>query len=379
MPRILIVAFSPVERDPRVLRQVRQLSLDYDVTVIGNGKVTLPGVRSIELTERRRSTAEKVRLAALTLARRYPDVYWNHIAAIQQLVDTANVEEFDLVLANDIETVPAALRIARGRPVLADLHEYALDEGDSLAERTIWGPLKAWMCQVSLPNVVAVTTVSRDIADAYQHAFPGITTSVITNAPAYQVLTPSPITGSAIRLVHHGSGATGRGLEDLLEMMRHLGSRFELHLLLVENQAGYVRWLSEQARGLPNVYFHDPVPTESIAARINEYDLGVHILPPTNFNSRNALPNKFFEYVQARLGVAVSPSPAMSQLVREHHLGLVAPGFTAADMVIALKDVTAGDVKMWKEASDRAAKELSWDANREVLRRAVSQALQSAR
>ena len=38
----------------------------------------------------------------------------------------------------------------------------------------------------------------------------------------------------------------------------------------------------------------------TIVRTINQFDLGVYLLPPVNFNSAHALPNKFFEFIQAR-------------------------------------------------------------------------------
>ena len=47
----------------------------------------------------------------------------------------------------------------------------------------------------------------------------------------------------------------------------------------------------------------------------NDYDVGLYLLPPTNFNQRYALPNKFFEFIQGRLAIAIGPSPEMAKLV----------------------------------------------------------------
>ena len=45
---------------------------------------------------------------------------------------------------------------------------------------------------------------------------------------------------------------------------------------------------------------------------MNACDVGVFCMPPINVNARYALPNKFFDFVQARLAVAVGPAEEMA-------------------------------------------------------------------
>ena len=44
---------------------------------------------------------------------------------------------------------------------------------------------------------------------------------------------------------------------------------------------------------------------------------GLHLLPPVSFNNANALPNKIFDYVQARLGLIVGPADAPASRRRQ--------------------------------------------------------------
>src|SRR5690606_41823663 len=64
------------------------------------------------------------------------------------------------------------------------------------------------------------------------------------------------------------------------------------------------------------------------------------------------------DFVQARLGLVVGPSPEMARLVRDHGLGAVTDGFTSADLATTLAGITADDVRRWKAASHTAAREL---------------------
>lgn len=104
---------------------------------------------------------------------------------------------------------------------------------------------------------------------------------------------------------------------------------------------------------------HDAVPYERLVATLNTYDVGVHVLPPVNFNNRFALPNKFFDYVQARLALVVGPTPEMAEVVRARGLGLVTEDFTAGALADAVGRLTPESVASFKAASQAAARDLS--------------------
>src|SRR5690606_828712 len=123
------------------------------------------------------------------------------------------------------------------------------------------------------------------------------------------------------------------------------------------NDPAYIDEL--RGREVPGVRVLDPLPYAEVFETLNGYDLGVHVLPPVNFNNANALPNKVFDYVQARLGLVVGPTPEMAALAREHGAGVVTEDFSAHALAAALDALTPGRVRELKAASHAAARELS--------------------
>ena len=89
------------------------------------------------------------------------------------------------------------------------------------------------------------------------------------------------------------------------------------------------------------------------------YDVGVFSIPPVSFNYRHTLPNKLFDFVQARLAVVVSPSPEMAAVVERYRLGAVTEDFTAASLAATLDTLDRDAVAAGKAASAAAAHELS--------------------
>ena len=172
-----------------------------------------------------------------------------------------------------------------------------------------------------------MVTVSEGIADRYAGEYGIPRPSVIMNAPYYQTLRPNPC-GQKISIIHHGIAHSSRKIELMIEVMDHLDDRFCLDLMLVQDNQAYMDKLKRKAAPNPRIRFIPPVRMDEIPGKLNGYDLDVYILPPVNLNSALALPNKFFEFIQARLAVAIGPSPEMETYVKQYNCGVVSRDFT---------------------------------------------------
>jgi hypothetical protein len=307
---------------------------------------------------------------ARLLARRFDAAYWRHPKnreVARRLRDVA----VDVVLANDLSALPIALSL--GPPVVLDAHEFAPEEySDRLWWRRLIGPYVDWQCRRYLPQVAAMTTVGDAIADAYAQAY-GVQPLVVTNAPPYAELTPTPA-HRPIRILHHGISQRGRGLEEMLRLAELLDDRFTVDFVL--SGSGDVRdELAVRARQNPRVRFPPPVPMRGLVRMANQYDVGLFLLPPNNLNRRFALPNKFFEFIQARLAVAIGPSPEMARLVQRHGCGVVASDFTPEALAAEINALDVAQIDAFKRASHAAAVELCAERNAEVILGAVDRAL----
>jgi hypothetical protein len=149
------------------------------------------------------------------------------------------------------------------------------------------------------------------------------------------------------------------------------GTSMTLDFYLAANDPAYLESLKERAAGAANITFHEPVPFTELVATLNTYDVGLHILAPTNFNNAYALPNKFFEYVQARLGLIIGPSPEMMRILRERDLGAVTADFTAEALAEVLRGLDRATVETWKKDSDAAARDLSAETQTPIWAAAV--------
>lgn len=373
-PSLLIMSFSPLVRDPRVLRQIDLFSPRYDVTTVGFGPAPREGVRHLEIPEGTRAwPSSKPHL----LTGRHRGAYWamSAVAAARELL-ADEVGRHDAVLANDTNTLPLALWLAPRRGVHADLHEYTPREKEHVRTwRWFIAPFQRWICRTCLPAVASVTTVSPGLAREYAQRF-GVTVDVVTNAAAYEDRPVRP-TGEPIRLLHTGVARANRHLEAMIEAMRGAPESVTLDLMLVPSEPGYVERLRDAATDLPAVAFRDPVPYTRLVETVAGYDLSIVVFPATTFNLEHSLPNKLYEAVQGRTGVIVGPSPDMAELVREHGIGIVLPEAGAEALGRAIARLTPEAVDGFKRAADASAHELS--AERQVVgwERAIASLLEA--
>lgn len=349
------------------MRQVRLLEHLHEVTVVGYGQPPEADIEFVPVSKPPAGWLLKGYWAGLLLLRAF-DRYYRGLPQVVQARSRLSDRRFDLVIANDISALPLALEVARGQPVLMDAHEYSPREFD---DRLVWRVLFAnyydHLCRSCLPRASSMTTVCEGIAAEYRNRY-GVSSRVVYNAPALADLTPTAVDGTRIRLIHHGAAIASRHLELMIQMMDHLDERFSLDLMLMPSDPAYLNRLKTLAASRPRVRFMEPVPMEQICMAINDHDIGVFLLPPVNFNYAHALPNKFFEFIQARLAVAIGPSPEMARLVQQHGCGVVADSFEPLALAEAIRALDAQTVTSFKQASDRAARELNYEqAGRSLL------------
>ncbi|MGN6161481.1 MAG: hypothetical protein ACTHOG_07205 [Marmoricola sp.] len=363
--RILCISFSDIRADARVIRQLEVLRQHGEVTTLGYGSAP-DGVDEHLTIDAALPSLPQTPLGVIKLAlRRYRSVELD-APAVRAAATALAGREFDVIVANEARSLPLAVRVRGSARVWCDLHEWAPEERSHvLPWRLLVAPFMAWVCRTYLPQVDAATAVNGSIAALYDEAF-GVRPEVVRNAIAFQPdLAPSAGPDGVIRLVHSGAAVPGRNLEQLIDAVDLLEGRFSLDLYLVRAREGGAFWRSlvDRVEASPFATLHDPVPPADLPRTLNPYDLGVFLLPPHTPNHRLMLPNKFFDFVQARIGVVFSTAVETDRLIQDYGLGVGVPGFEGADLAEALRDVSEEQVRGYKLASDRAARELSSDAD----------------
>jgi hypothetical protein len=371
MKNVLILVFSNLTHDARVSRQVDWLTKRFRTTI-----VCFAGERDdaevIHIHQTKLTLLRKVLLGTALLLRWY-SLAFTLFHDYGKTVAELKKRKWDLVVANDIDTLPAAFAVRGNAKVLFDAHEYAPRHFE---DKTVWRiffqPFYLYLCRTFIPRTDGMLTVGKGLADAYAGEF-GVDPLIITNAPRYQNILPSPVRPGNIRLVHHGIANASRRLELMIDTMALLDERFTLDMILMTSEYAsgqtrkYIDALKQRALKNPRIRILPAVKSNEIVGILNHYDLGVFILPPINFNYANTLPNKLFEFIQARLGIAIGPTPEMANIVNRYNVGVVSKDFTAASLAEKLNSLSHDDVIRFKSNATVAAAELNAEKNEQRL------------
>jgi Glycosyl transferases group 1 len=375
-PRILSISFSNFSADARVLRQLDVLADFGEVTTLGFGPKPSAAAEHLEIPETLASLPQTM-TGVLRLGLRLHSSVELAAPAVKEALRLVGDRRFDLIVANEARALPLAHAFAHGAAVWGDMHEWAPEERTHvLSWRILVAPYMRYICSRYLPMTDAVTTVNDSIAKLYDEQF-GCHTEVVRNAIALQNLSPSPVLADRIRLVHSGGAVPGRNLEALIEATLRLDERFSLDFYLIGARDGgrYLAKLKALAGESTRVTFHPAVSPEELPATLNAFDVGIYAIPPKTANHRFMLPNKFFDFVQARLAIVFGPTVETTALIEHYELGCVTTDFSVDAMVAALSALTRESVTAFKANTDRAAAKLSSAEDTAVQRSIITRLL----
>jgi len=431
MKTILIISYSPLHSDPRILRQVNSLKDKYNILTIGNTPISDNSIifYSAVSTYKKQQSLVKENNKIFKKLKRYFSLikkklffkkilkvlkkrakvfykfYIRFLIIINRLfnikinkvdnyfssylfkgfnigyINSQNIKKPDFIIANDCNGLYLAYELNKinnwNAKVYFDAHEYAPTEySKSLKWMLFSQPLIIWALKNSIKCVSIMSTVCDGIVKEYERffKFPSNTIRIITNASEYQdSLKPNEVKNK-IRLIHHGISQKERKLELMIDMMKYLDpNKYELNFMITKADPDYYNYLIKLAKKYKNINFIEPVPFSEITSTINNFDIGIYILKPESFNQKYALPNKLFEFIQARLAIAVGPSIEMVKIIERYNLGVHSKDFTSKSLAKVIAQLTPEKIMEYKYNSDKYAKELSAEENTNKIREIIAE------
>ena len=106
--RLLIISYSPLRRDARVLRQIRLFAEDYEVTTVGYGPAPDGVADHVQIPDEIIYWHKDRRLLAV---RAYQRMY-DRMPVTRFLRERLETGGHDIILANDVDTVPLAVTLS---------------------------------------------------------------------------------------------------------------------------------------------------------------------------------------------------------------------------------------------------------------------------
>lgn len=228
-------------------------------------------------------------------------------------------KKFDAVLSNDLDTLLASFTISqiRNKGCIYDSHEY-FTEVPELVNRIFQKKVWELIERSILPKVNYCYTVSQPIADEYSLKY-GNSFEVVRNLPTKkqkQQLDKNNV------LIYQGALNLGRGIELMIETIKYI-ENYELWVVGTGDVVNKLKELVVSMHLVDRVKFLGRIEPNKLHHITIKAKLGLSFEEDLGKNYRYALPNKLFDYIQARVPVLVSGLPEMKKVVDTYKVGEV--------------------------------------------------------
>jgi hypothetical protein len=291
----------------------------------------------------------------------YFNIFFSFIYGLNRHRNVLRKISYDLIIVEDLNLLPFVFHIkGNNTKIIFDAREYYPKERDeSSLFRKYIAPYRILFCSYFLKKLDGFYTVSEGLADMYETDF-GIRPEVIRSTPVFQQEpNPKPVS-FPMKMVHHGGASSNRQLENMIDIVRTLNGKYTLDFYLTGDLT-YRRYLEAYAQDCSFVSFKEPVKFTDIHKMLTLYDIGFCYMSTDVTNTMYSLPNKFFEYVQARLVLAINPAPDMVKIAKNYGMAVIAEDFSNLSMINALDKLDIEEYNALKDGVKRAARDLCWE------------------
>jgi glycosyltransferase involved in cell wall biosynthesis len=275
------------------------------------------------------------------------------------------------ILANDLDTLPACFLAARlkRKKIVFDSHEL-FPEVPELAHRPLVRKIWMTMEKFLIPKIDLGFTVSSSIAEFYQKRY-DMHFEVLRNVGRFRF--DSEFKGAKknaerIVIIYQGALNLGRGIELLIQSMQWV-EKAELWIVGTGDIEKNIKQLVSKLSIDHKVIFTGRVAMEKIWAYTIRANIGISIEEDLGLNYRYALPNKLFDYIQARIPVIVSDLPEMKRIVEDYKIGKILQERTPQKLAEIINKMISEEIPGGKYNANvgLAARELCWEREEEKL------------
>jgi glycosyltransferase involved in cell wall biosynthesis len=274
---------------------------------------------------------------------------------------------FDLVLAVDYDTLPAAwvLKKVKGIDYFFDAHEY-FTEVPELKGRNIAKAIWSCVGRLCIPSAIVAYTVNTSLAEIYKNLYNKEFISVM-NSPRRIDYKRFASGFSSHRIIYQGALNEGRGLEQAILAMEHLPN-YILELYGSGDKEKNLKKLVSQ-RALENrVLFMGRKIPEVLKTNTEGAFVGINLLESSSKNYYYSLANKFFDYVQAGVPVITMNFPEYRLLNKEHTVALLID--ECSPKAIAAAVLNLEDTQLYQELVEQmkiACEKWVWEREEDKL------------
>lgn len=375
MARILVLAAANLAINPRPRRMIESLKNRYEVCAMGINTTSIEGVETLSYPHfKKRSTFKEFVLYTNVALRNWQKLIYTPNRL--EIVRILQKRTFDLIICHDLVLLPIVLAYKGKARVLFDAREfYPTQDFTNLRWRILFARFNDFLCREYLPQVDVILTVSKGLQERYKYDY-NVDCELFLSLPSYYDLSPHTLDPKNIKIIYHGATNPNRKIENAIKISDNLQKRFCFDLMLVDTNFAYMKKLRKMIQIRRDkgqkISIIPPVSFEEIIPFTSTYDIGFYSLPPSNFNLKHALPNKFFEYIQARLALVITPNIEMENIMMERNVGVVTSGFSPSLMAKTINALMPKQIIAYKNHSNYCAKLLNMQSNQKRLEEIIA-------
>jgi glycosyltransferase involved in cell wall biosynthesis len=283
----------------------------------------------------------------------------------------------DIIVSNDLDTLPSCWLAAklRKKVLVYDSHEL-FTELPELVKRPL--VKKVWRLheRLLLPGVHLGYTVSQPIQKYFKQEY-SQDFELIRNVGYFRFDLEFKQNFDESIIVYQGAVNIGRGLELMIKTLPLLDN-VKLWIIGKGDIINSLKKLVLELGLEESVIFFGRIRIDELWKYTSKAHIGMSLEEDMGLNYRYALPNKLFDYIQARLPVVVSDLPEMSKLVDKYEVGSILRTRTPEALAAIIKDIIENTERqeIINQKLELAARELCWEREEERLIRLYRQAFE---
>jgi glycosyltransferase involved in cell wall biosynthesis len=315
--RICMLVTNDVSRDARVQKEAETAaSVGAEVIVIGVGRSDCrwePFGYEVRLVEPFRASSAHSRLVRILQNMLRMHRFDRRIAEI------ARAYEPHIVHANDLDTLRAGVRAARGgAKVVYDAHEIYTEFVNNR-----WKWILGRRERRLLRRADGVIAVNRAVAEwLREHRHLSELPAVVMNGPTY-CSAGSTVNDGPLRMLFQGQFFRDRNIEAAVRCMPGLRGRAVLTLQGWGETEKDLRRLVTDLEVEDIVTFLPPCTPSETVDYASQNDVGLITYRPLHLNLYLSSPNKLFDYLGAGLAVVAPPLPVLREILEGSGSGVV--------------------------------------------------------
>lgn len=368
--KILSAVINNIENDQRLDKVCRSLlKFGYQVELIGStqrGNPQLDKPFRTHLIPVKNQNSFKF----------YLEFNWKLFFVLMKKADKKTI-----LLANDLDTLLPFYIVSKIKnlPLVFDSHEI-YTEMPSLSDRPktkkVWKILEQFL----LPKIKHFYTVSESYANWFQKEY-GVNAVVVRNVPkliklndveetVFFPLPPNPEDQKIV--IYQGDINMSRGLEKIIAAFRYI-DQAQLWIVGDGPYKPIIEKLRDDLKLQERVFFLGRINSELLKSITPLADIGISIEEDQGLSYRYALPNKLFDYIQAKVPVLGSNLPEIHNIVTTHQIGEIIQNHEPKELKEKIERMLKNGKNHYAAQLSKAAVKLCWENEEKKLKEVFDQ------